>query len=421
MATGISLLMTGNRTMAIELFDDEDPIEGAEGPAPNEESDGDDQAATARRLEASRRPEREMPFTEWALDAPRSPRAAFCFGHLSRRGLIAHHWYSTRGHEDEISEVRWKDALWEICCGLEQVCQSLSAEFDAAVRRELESMLSVLHRWFTSMERDHDRTHIDTMYRPKINVFTDCIWSDLAILADRALPSTSPLKSLYAFGAEVADYHWKILALQPLAYEIAPIYSWPDIVPLLRSMGELPGIILRHVPLLESLSRLSEGDTTGGVPAVRSFVEVIESQGIPFDIDDDDLINWGYWNRPWYTSHFLYRFYEFSSRSIIEMDFDIVARDRETVRRLLRWDSRARILYVGKQVMRELDGNATNIMAILRDFEVAEWYPIKSPRELERKDPQAVHQARKVFKDNRKGSIQIDFRIRGDYIDWYII
>jgi hypothetical protein len=349
----------------------------------------------------------------------RNPAVALQFGHLSRRLLLAHRWYSDESHKDDFNPFRPDQDFYESALRLRRACAHLAIDFDPDVRAELDTMLDSLHSRFRDVFNECNPRRKRASIRASIlDVSCVEVWHDLCNLADRALSARSPLRGLYHLGAALADYQWKLLPLQPLTYRASRFDSWPDPGDIARSSRELPKIIVERVPVLDSLNQLaSEWDQTDQAEYLRGFMERVRNY-LGLNLSEDELFrcNWVLYSG--YKSDLFFRLYWYLFKKVCLIDFETIIQSRDVLRGLLRWEP-GDGLWVGEVRVRKVGSNATNLQLILGAFNEECW-PDSIDNPISNRPEQGGKRTHDAVNELNKGLTKVRFRVSGgaERIHW---
>jgi hypothetical protein len=386
--------------MAAIVIDDDDPIEDVEE---NSQNDGSP-AGTQPEAGAS---------TEWKTifgeRHPRQPQVAFDFGHLCRHGLIAQEWYAHPLNEDDLKYNNWEQEFHGIAVEILYACKNLFIEFDLEAVRELDRKVIDLDKQFCHIAYDGgQKSEQEMILRTQSDLPGEEIWHDLCRLADKALPESSPLRSLYDLGAALGDYQWRLSSLRQPASDLVRFDTWPDIEPLARSLRALPAVLTARVPLLDSLAWVSQKKKSADRAVfLKAFLESVEEY-FPLVLPEEAL---DFRDEPRYKASFLFRMFAYVNHLLEPIGFAAIDRSPQSMKRKLEWHPQTGKLVAGGAILRKVKSDATNIRIVLDNFQKAGWEEsITNPFLLETVDSDPMDALREAIRGLNTSIKEIRFR-----------
>jgi hypothetical protein len=317
---------------------------------------------------------------------------------------------------DSFVSISYKYNLLLVIDALNRVYRDLASEFDPCSLSEFAQELhasdrranAFLSRWLMGSRRNIPLSRIARSSRS---------YDRLCAIADRALPTDSPLRKLYELGAALGEYESKLLPIQHVDYRGAHFNDLPDMDSIARSIEGIPQAVLNHIPLLHALAQLTSGrDTNPKKDFNSAFIRILklyicENQ----NLDDPDYRDHDF--RVPYRGDLFYRSYVHISNQLDNLPYEAIAPAHEE-RPSPNWEPNSGRLLVGNEVVKTLATQAKNQRAILDRFQ-AEGWPISTCDPLPMHHQRNPQQVTDTVKDLNDRLSKMVFHAKDGSIVWW--
>ena len=322
--------------------------------------------------------------------APRSPRAAFRFGHLVRAVRLEHSRFFANPDVTNIRQFLYTYEPVGVLAQIRDVARSLAGEFIRGSLDEFDTALKALEKQVEKLIRSWEGGARTTIPIHRSDPAFEPFWQALRSKADFALPQDSPLRGLYLAGAKIGEYRLKLLTILPAADGSQTREPLPNIGSVMRSLKSLPDAAFSRCPLLREVTRLGDRSAHSAIEGFVRLVNPRRSTGQPasdpvgLDLALDYL----------YTA---------ASNALNGLGFDTIAAAQPSTTKP-RWDAGRGELWLGNKLIRSVGANAVRLRPLLDAFARLGWpnqinNPFDQPNQ---KKTQRLHQTVKELNKHLK-------------------
>jgi hypothetical protein len=337
--------------------------------------------------------------------APRSPRAAFRFGHLVRAVRLEHSRFFANPDVADIGQFLRTYEVTAVLTQIRDVARSLAGEFIRGSLDAFDTALKTLEQQVDKLIRSWQNGARTTIPIHTSDPAFEPFWQAFRSKADSALPQDSPLRGLYLAGAAIGEYRLRLLTILPAADGSQAQGPLPNIGPVMRSLKSLPDAALSRSPLLREVTRL--GDRSAH-PAIGGFVRLVDPRRSTGQAAND----------PIGLDVALGHLYTAASNALNGLGFDTIAPAQPSTTKP-RWDAGRGELWLGDELIRSVVANAARVRHLLDAFARLGW-PDQINNPFDPSDPRSSTQLHQTVYDLNKHIKIIKFHVGGGaaFVRW---